>query len=1144
MRLARLLVRRWPGIDAAFELGERELGPGVTLIHGPNGTGKTTVARALGALLWPSSCEHGAISLEATLEEGERSWRVEREGARVRWSLGGEPTEPPPLPAEHACAMFVVQADELLAAQRTDAPFAETVRVAMSGGVDLPRMRERFTPSPQAGAVKARELTRARVELGQLERAQAALLSEATRLPELEEELAAAQAVQAEVPALEAARTLIVSRARLAELDGRRAAFPEGVAALAGVEQEALKLARAALAEEDAAARELEAREERVREDVLASRLAGPIEREVLERQRASIAKLEGSELKLEAARERRRKLEGSIEEARRSLGPNTRAERVLAITSQDLDALTELARTMEALAAQRSQLERRLAELGAQTSEPAVDLDAIARGRAALRDWLRSSGAHAAPTHGAVAWAGVAAVVVAALLLGALVHPLAFAALALALWMGWSLLRVPAAAADGEAHREAYLRSGLDEPSAWTSVAVEGRLNELEDERARASARAQAERERESLQRELARQDEGEAASRAERARLESELGIDLGASRLALDDLARRIEVLRRAHVELEGELAAERAEESRVDELADALGDFLRGHGEDPPSPESAALRASLGSLEERSALFGKARDERASVDRERRGVEERRARARGEIARLFERAQLEPDDDEGLQRLLGLREEHAELERQVFGQKTLVGEAEAQLAGHEELAALDLPGIDERMEAARAAADELERLRDERAGLQGRLDAARGDRTLERAAARVRRLEQTLEQEREGVLELTAASVLLDAIEAEHTERARPAVVKRARELFAAYTHAGFELEADARDGSLFARATGRPDRRLELEQLSSGTRVQLVLAARIAYLESAERGVRLPLVLDDALVNSDARRVVAIARSLFELVAEGRQVLVLSSEPGDEALLREAGGASAEELCVVDLAELRGEQRAERRRERLAPPELVDVPAPAGRSAEEYAAALGVAPLDPRAPLEDLDLYWLLHEDLETLRELRRRRIERFGHYVKVSEGGAELGLTPADHERVRRSGRLARLVLETWRIGRGRKLSAAAVLACPAISSNFQEQFEELAASVGWNATRLFEGLRSGELKLKRFHARKLDEAEAWMHAEGHLSPETPLEREQARRNVELALGDGEGFEPLDLHRRIDFLWARCEEAE
>lgn len=72
------------------------------------------------------------------------------------------------------------------------------------------------------------------------------------------------------------------------------------------------------------------------------------------------------------------------------------------------------------------------------------------------------------------------------------------------------------------------------------------------------------------------------------------------------------------------------------------------------------------------------------------------------------------------------------------------------------------------------------------------------------------------------------------------------------------------------------------------RTLRLETLSRGTREQLFLALRLALVAGfTRRGIRLPLVLDDVLVNFDGRRARLTIDMLRDFAAAGHQVLVFT-----------------------------------------------------------------------------------------------------------------------------------------------------------------------------------------------------------------------------------------------------------------
>src|SRR5690606_37194719 len=97
------------------------------------------------------------------------------------------------------------------------------------------------------------------------------------------------------------------------------------------------------------------------------------------------------------------------------------------------------------------------------------------------------------------------------------------------------------------------------------------------------------------------------------------------------------------------------------------------------------------------------------------------------------------------------------------------------------------------------------------------------------------------------------------------------------------------HGRYELRLDQQDEPEFTAfdEVDRLERRLE--ELSSGTRVQLLLAVRVAFVEQQEQGVMLPLLLDEVLGNSDDERARAIMAAAVELAREGRQVFYFTAQ---------------------------------------------------------------------------------------------------------------------------------------------------------------------------------------------------------------------------------------------------------------
>ena len=86
-----------------------------------------------------------------------------------------------------------------------------------------------------------------------------------------------------------------------------------------------------------------------------------------------------------------------------------------------------------------------------------------------------------------------------------------------------------------------------------------------------------------------------------------------------------------------------------------------------------------------------------------------------------------------------------------------------------------------------------------------------------------------------------------------------------------------TLGGRALSVDDADGNALA-----------VDVLSRGTREQIFLSLRLALVSAyARRGIRLPVVMDDVLVNFDVTRAKAAARVLSEFARSGHQLLVFT-----------------------------------------------------------------------------------------------------------------------------------------------------------------------------------------------------------------------------------------------------------------
>jgi uncharacterized protein YhaN len=140
----------------------------------------------------------------------------------------------------------------------------------------------------------------------------------------------------------------------------------------------------------------------------------------------------------------------------------------------------------------------------------------------------------------------------------------------------------------------------------------------------------------------------------------------------------------------------------------------------------------------------------------------------------------------------------------------------------------------------------------------------------------------------------------AAAVLERVVEQYRERNQGPVLSRASELFARLTLGRFSrLQVGLEDTRLeCVEADGA--RRLELEQLSEGTRSQLFMALKLASLEQyVKTAPPLPLVLDDVLVEWDDERA-RVALEVLAGVSESLQILLFTHHGRDLQAARALG----------------------------------------------------------------------------------------------------------------------------------------------------------------------------------------------------------------------------------------------------
>lgn len=1116
MRLERLRVERAPGIDQPFELSG--LKPGFNVVLGPNGSGKSLVCRVVQGLLWNSGKANGiAASAQIAVSTGSLSVACDEEAHE--WRALDVGAKRPLLPSEHSAGCFMLYAgDLLLTTTGTDVGIANEIKKQMAGGYDLDALSSTsFSVAPQHGKKARRALDGAQRELTRVHEEFRSLAEEEESLTDLNRSIQIAEEASERVRILEVVRQLADEREELARLEAALGALPDGMQRLSGAEGEKLIDRDANLAtcqaELEEADLELARKSRQIAElGVVASECS--LEEVAAWSERAR--KLEQIEERCAENDEELCVAEAKELEARSQLVVDQDGALMAAPSVELLNQLDDFLRASEKNRSELTETGARLQALSP-VCETATSRD-VERGLEALREWIAYPYSAGDGVLRSWLW-GLGSVALAA---GAWFARQGEERLLVACGIGATLwvwaLAVGASLRSGKLLRAqaqaSFPARDVMAPEAWESLSVRTRLLELEAEFSDALAEEARASERSFLEQRLAELECVEDDLDDARKKFAGEVGLQPDASSLTLVEVAQRLALLREATLgSREAEERARQAHLQRAEQIESLFGWF--GERELAAS-DAVGAGLVLRELEERVRLAKRLSEEVASLEARRPNRVSDIAKRESRVAEVFADSGLVEGDRVGLeQRLAALAEyrqldkEHGAVTAQIERLVDALPEAQEQLAVAE---------VGEALRRVEETASGLNGLLEERAGAKERLRAARCGTRMEEALDEVATARERLVEQREEALDACVGRFLIESIGEEYRQTSSPEVLKRAAELFGQFTHHKYELQLDDSGGQsrFFARDALR-NRTLELGELSDGTRMQLLLAARFAYALDVEEEC-VPFFLDEALSLSDPERLAEIAQVLYALVSEGRQVIYLTSRQVEvEAFRRAAEAAGCEAPHVCDLAAARGiDQRAVEPSE--LDYELKPAPAMVGSdSPAEYAVRIGVPVPAAESSASALHLFYLLREDLSLLRELVGAGCSTLGQWQASVRAGAARALctNQVQREVLSQRVRVAEAVFEAWRVGRGKPLTRRELIDSGSVSERYLDGLAELATECSGGVDAFIAVLEARQdERVKGFQKKKLEELTGWLEEHEFLDRRARLEPDMARIRV------------------------------
>ena len=492
--------------------------------------------------------------------------------------------------------------------------------------------------------------------------------------------------------------------------------------------------------------------------------------------------------------------------------------------------------------------------------------------------------------------------------------------------------------------------------------------------------------------------------------------------------------------------------------------------------------------------------------------------RRRDIRARIAEFYTSRGIGDGDRDALTRMLDELPGYRELKQDRDQRTRRIRQLEQKFEDRPDLLELKEDQAERLSDDARRNAGNLADIANEIGHIEGRVKDAREGNALEVAEAKLQEARGSLVSLCERAQLQAAGRFLLQDVDTEHERLSRPPVMEHAAEYFRTFTRNTYELRLPDVDDPEFSAWDTSEAKSVTLSELSDGTRIQLLLAVRIAFAIEAERGTKVPLMLDEVLSTADPERFRAVAESLVILAKEGRQIFYMTANPADVAAWQSvcvSSGASG--LNIIDLAEVRGIQAAvsDKAMLHVAPPP--EVPKPGAMTEEQYGIAIGVPPASAFNPVESLHLFYLLRDDLDSLHTLlKEARISTVGQWISLSESGQSKHFLTSDFcIRLDAICHCARDIFEARSVGRGRLIDGEVLRDSGAVSETFIERLTSLASDLDGDAKRLLAAFDDrSEERVKGFRNEAQQRLRAYLEDNGYVDSRPVANDNEIRLHV------------------------------
>lgn len=1118
--------------DNGFELPL--ISPGVNLVFGPNGSGKSTTALVIQELLWPgkTGLSKPTVYARFSLEDATWSVKIDAGHAEIENMLQAGSTANIG-PAENS-SRYMLALHELITDDNAD--FAKIITAESQGGFDLDAAKKRLcfvTPSrkPSKLIKKARD---AREEVREARAVQERIARKEQLLPELRNKRNKAIDAEKRISLLEQVEEFQIASSQCKHIQEQLSLFPSGIALLAGTEEESLS--RLSIRQVELEKRNTTARQDKV--NAIRSLMALKLPDKLLEGDTIAVVRgLLKNLVTLEKKIDEQSRISiysrSEADTAEDRISNNISPNLLSSIDSALIEELSLLARQSDVFRGEETALIEKKRLLTGALSHNISDyrIEQIREGISSLKLWLKTPDpSEKKQVHSqSPLITSVSILTVLSIVLGLSYTPL------------WILLAIPAvllllwgkpenidreSISERNVYASNYKKTTLPEPNSWENAEVLSMLQSLVD---LTEVKAQQNRLAQVLS-DLAKDELALQTRKTEldqqKKQLEEKIGFAVAIDTQWLPLLVQNISRWQKHSA------SAEAAEQLLISLKSDRQNLLKAITEELTPFGYSAILSADhadevIQALSLRFGEYHSSVQKRDTADSTVSNIQSEIDKIEAERLAIFNKLNLDRTQTATVKRWFALLPEFTTLQKELTSKEAIRKNRRERLAGNEKLLSLDHSDISLQIRELREEADNRDEFTGKISDICRSIENAQIGHLLSDALSREDSVLSDLDNLREETSLSITGELLIDWVREVAIDRARPLVFKRACELVSEFTNGHLQLKINDRSNPPQFKASVNGDHPRSVSELSTGERVQLLIAIRTAFLEQNEP-VRLPLLLDEALGTSDDLRAGLIIDAVIKIAEMGRQIFYFTAQQDEISKwitkLKEAGTP----YMLTDLGNLRKKQITTSFPLEITPSQAIDVPSPVGMTHEEYGKILEVPNINPLADSQDRLHLWHLIEDNNLLYSYLSYRIEEWGQLKTLIEHGGEklVNAERVEIDRIYATAKAVEAACAGWRIGRGKQVNRRVLQDSGCVSDSFIETVSELSESLNGSAAGIILGLKNRVIP--RWLTTKTDELQSYLENNGYLSQDTVLTSQEIRIRVLASVAEAVSRQMID----------------